>query len=211
MCFPTGGFDSEKKNRDFFQSEINLAEDWNGFGKVRIWSQSPRVLIQSSSLTGYGIPRREVDWKTFLLLWTWWKPCQFTLAGDGIQCFESLLPVLLWDCFPCSSRKGFKEKKKPKNQTTEQPLFSWLWQGGCAGCFPCGSLQGMCWWEVGWAFHSNDQLKSVCVYVIWICGWVLLRQNRFPFSTSPNFRSDLFYPSCHICLGGVTPQPAVWS
>lgn len=26
MCFPTGGFDSEKKNMDLFQSEINLAE-----------------------------------------------------------------------------------------------------------------------------------------------------------------------------------------
>lgn len=26
MCFPTGGFDSEKKNMDLFQSEVNLAE-----------------------------------------------------------------------------------------------------------------------------------------------------------------------------------------
>lgn len=26
MCFPTGGFDSEKKNMDLFQSEINLAK-----------------------------------------------------------------------------------------------------------------------------------------------------------------------------------------
>lgn len=26
MCFSTGGFDSEKKNMDLFQSEINLAE-----------------------------------------------------------------------------------------------------------------------------------------------------------------------------------------
>lgn len=26
MCFPTGGFDCEKKNMDLFQSEINLAE-----------------------------------------------------------------------------------------------------------------------------------------------------------------------------------------
>lgn len=66
-------------------------------------------------------------------------------AGGVSQRFESLLPVLPWDCSPCSSRKGF-EKKKNKTPPTSSVNSG---EGVVLVAFLRAVCGGMCQWEVG--------------------------------------------------------------